>query len=398
MKFLPRITRRFPDELEADFHSDMGKEKRRAAREASIAAAMLFLVFGTIDIIIRSSDNLFFVSIIRTFAFCTAASVIYMSVKRKEYFLKHYTPIIIFEYIILGLSIEAIRWIATPAILSGNMYHEGLILVSFAVYTTTYLSPGYSILTGSILILSQLAVSIIIQENAGSENVRTLLRNFFFLFGANVIGLISKNMMDRYARAGFMLKQNLLNDIEDRKILEEKLRNMATLDMLTRLYNRWRFRELAEHEYKRHMRSRKSLCIMMIDLDHFKRINDTFGHAAGDEVLKLFANICRETFRESDIVGRYGGEEFVVLLPETTILTGIDTAERFRENFEKAVLKNGEFTIKTTVSIGISRYIVDDQSIDDCICRADEALFLAKKAGRNIVKSDIHSLRETAQS
>ena len=156
--------------------------------------------------------------------------------------------------------------------------------------------------------------------------------------------------------------------------------------MLTGVYNRWRFMELAEYEFSRHVRFGAGFCLAMIDLDKFKEINDTYGHTAGDKVLQSFTDVCTTYLRECDIVGRYGGEEFILLLPETTPEDGLMVANRIRSMFEAFQIKFNRRTINATVSIGLSSRFNEDENIEAAIERADIALYQAKEAGRNSVK------------
>jgi diguanylate cyclase (GGDEF)-like protein len=122
---------------------------------------------------------------------------------------------------------------------------------------------------------------------------------------------------------------------------------------------------------------------MMLDLDHFKRLNDTYGHAAGDKALQRFTTLCCNALRNIDIFGRWGGEEFVALLPETDAEGAAVIAERLRKTVSENVLMYNDHRISLTVSIGIAQYRPDEIAIDAPLGRADTAVYDAKKAGRN---------------
>ena len=127
---------------------------------------------------------------------------------------------------------------------------------------------------------------------------------------------------------------------------------------------------------------------MIIDLDHFKKINDSHGHPAGDAVLKLFANVVNSVARRSDIVGRLGGEEFALVLPSTSATEALEFSERLHVAIKKAVLKYKGSAIRYTVSIGLAEYTSDCRySVDDLLAQADVALYQAKQAGRNRTKT-----------
>lgn len=177
----------------------------------------------------------------------------------------------------------------------------------------------------------------------------------------------------------------LKSEIEKRIQTEAKLQELATTDSLTELYNRRHFFELAEREFIKTQRYQHDLAAMMLDLDHFKQVNDQYGHLVGDYVLQEVARRLRECIRETDILGRYGGEEFVVLLPETSLSDGQETAERLCQTVSAKQIATGEHTLSITISVGIANLEEDDITIDTLIDRADQALFTAKQTGRNQV-------------
>lgn len=143
---------------------------------------------------------------------------------------------------------------------------------------------------------------------------------------------------------------------------------------------------LAEVELSRSVRYKNNLSLFMMDIDYFKKVNDTYGHKAGDAVLIMLAEIFRKTLREVDIVGRIGGEEFAVLLPETDKEMAVEVGERLRVNIEssKVSIENGQ-PINFTVSIGVTSLKDKDANLDMLLSLADKALYEAKESGRNKV-------------
>jgi diguanylate cyclase (GGDEF)-like protein/PAS domain S-box-containing protein len=175
-----------------------------------------------------------------------------------------------------------------------------------------------------------------------------------------------------------------LEDITERVRLEQQLEHQAHTDALTGLVNRGYFLDLAEKELSRARRYRNPFAIAMLDLDCFKAINDAHGHESGDRVLKEFAAICRDSLRESDLLARIGGEEFVILFPETTREKAAEVAERIREGVAATtVIAAQGGTIRFTASIGIAELAAIDKNIDALMGRADRALYEAKRSGRN---------------
>lgn len=178
------------------------------------------------------------------------------------------------------------------------------------------------------------------------------------------------------------------------KALQEELREsnrqleeLSNTDGLTKLYNRRYFMEMLELEFQRAQRYEAKLGFVMIDIDHFKDFNDTYGHLLGDRILYEVAQILRENLRVHDIVGRYGGEEFALLMPETDMKGALVVAERYRKRIEDFMLLENERELKITISLGVATYPrADIKSVDDLIRMADNALYKAKKNGRNRVE------------
>lgn len=172
------------------------------------------------------------------------------------------------------------------------------------------------------------------------------------------------------------------------KINQDKLKEMAMKDGLTGTYNHTLLVELFQKEFEKSKRNKKNLSFAMIDIDFFKKINDTYGHLAGDEVLREVSKILLESVRTSDIVGRYGGEEFGIVFPEANKDEIYDICERIRSNIESVnfIIFN-EKKIKVTISIGICSIIINrDIESEEIIKRADEALYNAKRNGRNRIE------------
>lgn len=178
-----------------------------------------------------------------------------------------------------------------------------------------------------------------------------------------------------------------INDISQRKQMEAELFRQASTDALTGLSNRRYFLAQAEQELRRARRFSREMSVMMIDLDHFKQVNDTHGHATGDVVLQGFVRRALESLRQSDSLGRLGGEEFAVLLPETALEAATEVAERMRQNVaDRPFIAGTSTVIHSSISIGVAQLDARDGTVDDVLNRADEALYRAKKQGRNCVE------------
>ena len=174
-------------------------------------------------------------------------------------------------------------------------------------------------------------------------------------------------------------------DISDIKKLENQLMELARTDFLTGLFNRMFFFDRAHQELARSLRYQRSLSVVVFDIDYFKRINDRFGHPAGDAVLRRISGICRDVFRQSDIIGRIGGEEFGVILVECDLQQAEIAAERFRQRVASEVFEYEKDVLRCTISLGIAARAENADDVDSLMKRADNEMYRAKNSGRNCV-------------
>lgn len=222
----------------------------------------------------------------------------------------------------------------------------------------------------------------LLEKNPVVENFEILVRakgmteSFWLLVSARVIDY-------NYEIAIYMAFQ----DITERKQKELRLYDQATRDPLTGCYNRRSFDEMVVKEVYKARRTKRPFCVFMIDADHFKKVNDTYGHGAGDRVLKALAACCRRTLRESDIISRFGGEEFVVFMPDTKIEMAFKVCDRLRINISELIVNgDNKEEIKFTVSMGLVESSEDDDlNMENLLKISDDALYIAKKSGRNRV-------------
>ncbi|WP_323750053.1 sensor domain-containing diguanylate cyclase [Marinobacter sp.] len=185
---------------------------------------------------------------------------------------------------------------------------------------------------------------------------------------------------------GSRLLEGIVLDVSDRKALEQELEELATKDSLTGLLNRRELTRVLKEELERAQRYHRSLAVLWIDFDHFKKINDSHGHAAGDLVLSAASRVLENSVRGVDSVGRFGGEEFVVVLPEMGQAEALDTAERLRRevHHNPVILESGD-CVSVTISVGVAVYPAHGTSVERLSAEADKAMYQAKMQGRDCV-------------
>lgn len=222
------------------------------------------------------------------------------------------------------------------------------------------------LLRKKVLIPIEYLMNVIDSINKGKKNYKKII------FCNDEIGILTEQF--------FKMK-------EQRDIDFENLRLLSTIDPLTGIKNRRSFFEISERFFKLARRKDVALSIIMLDIDHFKKVNDTYGHIVGDEILKFLVKIVNNEIRDSDVFARYGGEEFIILLPDTELEGAVKTAQKIRKVFESTSYK-GDVEVSITVSFGVAQ-MKNEKIFNNLIIRADKALYQAKEGGRNmVVQSD----------
>nr|HPG29206.1 sensor domain-containing diguanylate cyclase [bacterium] len=192
------------------------------------------------------------------------------------------------------------------------------------------------------------------------------------------VGEFDMQFLERATR----LIEHIANSIEN-CLLFQKMEQMAIIDELTKTYNRRHFFYLLSNEIKKFLRYKHKFCVLMIDIDNFKKFNDSHGHINGDRILKKFADVIRDNIRDVDFFARYGGEEFIILFPETLLETSIMIAERIRRAIEKdCFIYIDQKQIGITISGGLAEYKIDFTE-EEILNEADNYLYYAKRNGKN---------------
>jgi len=195
----------------------------------------------------------------------------------------------------------------------------------------------------------------------------------------------SQDIINTLQNYNKILEDKVKQRTEKLEIAHEKLIELANKDPMTKLFNRRYLNDIAEHLLSISHRSNTDICIVIIDIDDFKHVNDTYGHAVGDDVIISLANIFIKYTRKSDISIRFGGEEFVILLPNTSKSNAIKLANKIREKTQEQILNINNNKISFTISVGVSIVNTTDTSFDNTLNKADKALYISKENGKNQV-------------
>jgi len=276
--------------------------------------------------------------------------------------------------------------------LSGTHLTGGMLLLMIGAYLTSALADIRKVMRAFVIVVIGFAVLAVVESSGKFSYAPVFAKPPYNADGSPVSGWFAVQIMQIAA----LLMITYVGMIATKRWVEREnlFREMSTIDGLTRLTNRRSFIERSESEFERARRAAlKGISCIMIDIDHFKRINDTLGHPAGDAVLVQTASLLLDSARPYDEVGRYGGEEFAVLLPETTIEVATMVAERLRQKIAEHEIVVGRKKVKVTASFGVACFPGEGiETINDLLKAADKALYEAKYGGRNRV---VASLKKT---
>jgi diguanylate cyclase len=309
--------------------------------------------------------------------------------------LKQVTAIERFDRLLLLGCIATFSLSLLVHLLRGNTANYNLSVTVLLIVINYLLVPipfVWRFLTSVIFALLESMVFLLLSNGDVAAEIRN---NLVALVLANVLGVVVSARLYTFRRNQYKAQRD-----EHQARLE--IERLATTDALTGVYNRRKWLEEANRILARFLRSGQRFSVLYLDIDHFKRLNDTHGHATGDVVLKHFAELVSKQVRELDVLGRFGGEEFVVLLPETTLENAKTIAQRIRATTEATAIRMPEATairmpeatsigaandtlLHITVSLGLAEVSLEDSKIEDVLQRADEALYQAKALGRNRV-------------
>lgn len=293
--------------------------------------------------------------------------------------------LLIISYGILKHDFLEIRTLAREAIFENNL--AGMVVLGPGKRVVDYNKAAQQFFAAMNIVLSNNPIERVLNrepklleifQSDSDRDFSMIMDGEERFFEIDVVPL--GDLQDRNQR---MLKS--IRDVTEEKKMQEKLKFLATTDSLSGLYNRAEFMNLAKREFAWAQTSNEDLALLIMDLDNFKVINDTFGHGAGDEVIREVGSIIKTSFRKTDIAGRIGGEEFALVLKNASLEEAKLVAEKFRETVATGIVFYGGQEISLTVSIGVAAMHDDINDIEDILKRADDALYRAKAMGRNSV-------------
>ncbi len=300
---------------------------------------------------------------------------------------KYLVAMVIAASYIGGIGINAMVALADAP---GNyLYYAGLLLtVTFCFAFLQLPFRPASVLCWVIFVLYEITAIWI-----GRFPAPIIINNTFFFVAFNITGMSASYSIERYKRSDFLQQRTIeekterlreaLLEIEKKRMEAEET---SRRDPLTNLFNRRHFFAIVEYEKNKDRRFGRGLAVMLLDVDNFKSINDTYGHLVGDKVLQTIAGQIQTYIRQADVACRYGGDEFAGLFPETSLDEAYDIARRLCEKLQLVRVDTGKEEIRVTVSVGVS--VMDEQgNINLLMERADKALYQAKGSGRNQVKA-----------
>lgn len=329
-------------------------------RAVAILTGILYMVYAQIDTIIAPISILPFVTLLHMYILPITLFFIGALTFWNKF---HKTATVLFAIAPIGAALG--NMFLVISVKSFSIYLSEIYLIIIWIFTVSGLRLSYAVPSATTTVLAV----ILINYYLFPMPTELFLMHSLWMLSAFSFGLLSAFILEKSNQIIF------LND--------KQMEQLAVTDKLTNLYNRFKIELLVDEEIQRALRYKRFFSIILADVDKFKNVNDSCGHLIGDKVLKDFSKILKEKVRKSDIVGRWGGEEFLIILPETNINEAKKVAEYLREqieNFEFEVVKN------KTSSFGVTSYREND-SIESIINRVDMALYKAKESGRNQVQA-----------
>lgn len=377
--------------LEREYQAELAHEKVRLTRIVVLLAVPLNVAFLVLDLWAVPSA-LGAVWALRMVIFGTLL-VLFVATWMRS-FPRWYAALIATSILIVGQAINAMILLANPDELAAQVYYGGLILVILALHTMTHLEVRLAAAISVVFALTYLGIALAHGRARGAGIPVQVVAHLFFFAGTAVIGGVAQSLRDRYSRENYVLRHSLQRDVEIKHEEGRRAAFLAEHDPLTGLANRMRLEREVGERIRQSATRDGGLALMFIDLDDFKPVNDTHGHAAGDRVLRMMAERLRRCMGSGDLVARLGGDEFVVVVGSSARDQLTRSAGRVAAAIEEPVELRGA-VLRLTASIGVSRFPEDGADLDQLLRAADEQIYRVKRSGKGGV-SFTTSLSATA--
>lgn len=358
-----------PSELTNSYEQILKRRNVAGLRLTAILVCLLFPLFWILDWL-ALPDLVQLTFALRLLGTLYGLGIWIATIRRAELVYKHASRLGISLGVLIAWLIAIMTWLDHGY---ESSYYAGLNLVilgcSFLFAWSLPVSIGFNALIYGFY-MAPLFLGIL-----SIHDMAVAVSNQFFLLGTILISVIAQQHRLTQERKDYFA-------IQEHRLQLEQAQALAATDPLTGLYNRREFSSLSVHALGHARRLKKPLCVLAIDLDHFKQINDQHGHSIGDEVLKASARLFQGSLRQDDILARIGGDEFMALLPNTDLHEAGMVAERIRLSMLSLSLTMPQFGLFATVSVGVAPLTEDIVDLEALLLRTDEALYAAKRAGR----------------
>ena len=369
--------------LEGAYRLHMQPLQARQLRVALYVWGSLILVFGLLDLQHLGWTQTFLVLAACRIAQAAMLFVLALVLRGRPHLVSSGYAVTALE--VVGFFLFLPIYFLRPEIATLTVGVIGLMLLAmFLFIPNTLRLTLFAALVGVALTLACIVIN--------GRSLEIIIGALFLLGLPTITGFVAAQQLHAVQRKQFAMfnqvqiaNRALKQEVERRKLLEEELKRQATTDPLTGLFNRRQYEMLFRRERERCRRQGTTICVAMADLDHFKKLNDQLGHDSGDVALRHVARLLTSQLREGDVVGRFGGEEFIILLPDTDVREAQTVIERLRRTLEANPVPLEQRTWKLTATFSVSAVLEGERDIAETLRRVDAGLYQGKHAGRNQV-------------
>src|SRR5215207_3607085 len=358
-----------PTELLTNFESMLRRRNVIGLRLGALLISFLFPLFWILDWVVMP-EWVTLTFWLRLLGILYSLGIWIVTFRQGDLVYRYVNRLGISLGVVIGWLITIMAWLDYGY---ESPYYAGLNLVilgcSFLFAWPLRLTIGFNALLYGFYMVPLLGGSIAIQDPG------VAITNQFFLLSTILVSVIAQ-------RHRLAQEQKDYLAIQQHQVLLQQAQILAATDPLTGLYNRRQFFTFGTYELQHARRLNKPLAVLAIDIDYFKRINDTHGHLVGDEILRAAATAFQASLRQEDTLARIGGDEFMVLLPATDVYEAASVAERIRLAMQSPAIQTMRMPSQVTVSVGVAPLTADIPDLDALLLRTDEALYAAKRAGR----------------